>query len=309
MWKCSNCDQTSSRRWNLETHIKRKHDGLGEPINLEHGAKELNSMSQAPLDSWYQRSQYQSGIKTKPFQRPFARPKRSLTESVGPINEIYDLVHKFAKVKEFMSQNSGSRNQSLFSWTLLPHPQTGLPFPSFAQDQFPGFSFHPNKDPFKDCIIGYRGHVCESCLTKYVMPVYRFEETGKIVRVEHRCDSKVLPRMDMLPGGLIPGFINDLFQMLLQDLKNVVNQWTKHRPCLVSELLPVQRNSINLKISKNNRNDWARRAIRDGQTTLSDPELIDFLCLSGNQTYNCFNAYFEEEGYTQGPFRMSISKQ
>jgi hypothetical protein len=31
-WHCPHCSQTSSRHWNLKTHIERKHQGIGQPI-------------------------------------------------------------------------------------------------------------------------------------------------------------------------------------------------------------------------------------------------------------------------------------
>jgi hypothetical protein len=31
-WHCPHCSQTSSRHWNLKTHIGRKHQGIGQPI-------------------------------------------------------------------------------------------------------------------------------------------------------------------------------------------------------------------------------------------------------------------------------------
>jgi hypothetical protein len=31
-WHCPHCSQTSSRHWNLKTHIRRKHHGTGKPI-------------------------------------------------------------------------------------------------------------------------------------------------------------------------------------------------------------------------------------------------------------------------------------
>lgn len=31
-WHCQHCSQTSSRRWNLKTHIGRKHHGTGQPV-------------------------------------------------------------------------------------------------------------------------------------------------------------------------------------------------------------------------------------------------------------------------------------
>ncbi len=40
-WRCPHCSQRSARRWNLEVHIKRRHNGKGEPINEEE-LKEFN---------------------------------------------------------------------------------------------------------------------------------------------------------------------------------------------------------------------------------------------------------------------------
>ena len=31
-WHCPHCSQASSRHWNLKTHIRRKHQGIGQPI-------------------------------------------------------------------------------------------------------------------------------------------------------------------------------------------------------------------------------------------------------------------------------------
>jgi hypothetical protein len=34
-WHCQHCSQTSSRRWNLKTHIGRKHHGIGQPVRQD----------------------------------------------------------------------------------------------------------------------------------------------------------------------------------------------------------------------------------------------------------------------------------
>ncbi len=31
-WHCPHCSQASSRHWNLKTHIRRKHQGIGQPV-------------------------------------------------------------------------------------------------------------------------------------------------------------------------------------------------------------------------------------------------------------------------------------
>jgi hypothetical protein len=33
-WGCPICEQTSSRNWNMRRHIERKHNRLGQPVDL-----------------------------------------------------------------------------------------------------------------------------------------------------------------------------------------------------------------------------------------------------------------------------------
>jgi hypothetical protein len=46
-WHCLHCSQTSSRHWNLKTHIRRKHHGIGKPIG-EDGRQSI-AMSNAAM--------------------------------------------------------------------------------------------------------------------------------------------------------------------------------------------------------------------------------------------------------------------
>jgi hypothetical protein len=49
LWKCPQCPQTSSRRWNVEVHIKRWHDGIGHPIETtSSSASSIADMQLAP---------------------------------------------------------------------------------------------------------------------------------------------------------------------------------------------------------------------------------------------------------------------
>ena len=46
-WHCPHCSQTSSRLWNLKTHIGRKHQGIGQPVR-EDGTRSI-TMSNAAM--------------------------------------------------------------------------------------------------------------------------------------------------------------------------------------------------------------------------------------------------------------------
>ena len=247
----------------------------------------------------------QNNGKHNSFKTPFGKSKKSLKESLVFIDEIYDLVHKFSEVKEFINQNSRNGNHSIFSWTL---PSRGLSFPSFTKVQYPNIAFPLRKAPFTGNVIAYRGYVCKTCLMKYINPIYGFQETGKIAETEHSCHNGAFLGRDIRAGGIIPDFIRDLYQKLVQELRDMVNLWTKNKPLLFSEFVPLRADCVNLKIPKDAENGWVSRTIRYGQTTLSDIELIDFLFSSGNQTYNCFKTQSEQDGSISGPFFMYISK-
>ena len=209
-------------------------------------------------------------------------------------------------MKAFIHHNSPSRNQSVFPLSL---PSRGRSFPSLTQLQYPPIALPLIHAPSMGNVIAYRGYVCGTCLLKYINPGYGLENIGKVIEAEHRCHDGVFLGRAHLLGGIIPDFIKDLYQRLAQELRDIVNLWTETKPFLISEFVPVQANCIDLKIPNDSKNNWISRATRHGHTTLNDTELVDFLCSSGNQTYNCFKTYSEEDGSTPGSFFMYISKR
>lgn len=42
-WQCPRCSRRSSRRWNIVVHIRRKHGGVGRPINIENSSWSRNT--------------------------------------------------------------------------------------------------------------------------------------------------------------------------------------------------------------------------------------------------------------------------
>lgn len=44
-WRCAYCDQTSTLKWNVSTHIKRKHGGEWNPFDLK---------NMVMMDSYYE---------------------------------------------------------------------------------------------------------------------------------------------------------------------------------------------------------------------------------------------------------------
>jgi hypothetical protein len=96
-WKCPNCPQTSSRYWNLMTHIRRKHNGIGQP------KKESESSSfHYPTGNFFA-----AGNRIEPNQiRKEQNPIDSAYESYKEYKKAYD---KAAEMRTFFQRfNSGT---------------------------------------------------------------------------------------------------------------------------------------------------------------------------------------------------------
>jgi hypothetical protein len=287
----------------MQTHVLRKHNGFGTPINLMDNSVQLSTERDVIMDNAYEDHQYQRNKKNISDWRN-AKSQDSHTDSVDFMDKTLTTVRKFSEIKELLNRLSPNRNQFSSFGGLLMKPLSSSPLPRVP---FPCMSFPLMEDPLIESVIGYRGGVCKICLMKYMVPIYGFQETGKIVEVEHRCYNRVYVGNEILAAGRLPDFVIDLYEEVLEDLRNVVNRWTQNRPYLVSELLPGLSTHTNLTIS-NKKNNWARRTLMEGRTILRYAELEDFLRSSGNQTFNCFNVHYEQEGYSLGPYMMCISR-
>jgi hypothetical protein len=309
MWKCPYCNQTSNRPWNLQTHIKRKHYGLGDPNWIGGHITRLHSMKRGEDDNNHGNNQYQTDSRQASSDMRSKNLPYSLRDSIDFVDEAHELIQKYTTVKNFLRQTpQNSIQSSQFSWTV---PSRGLSVPPVRGTRFPRMSFALENDPLIKNVIAYKGYVCKYCVMKYINPVYWLEENRQMIEPDHSCNKK-LQSTDLLESVDISYFVGQIYQSLREDLKKLINQWTKGTPCLVSHLLEGpqtlsrQSNCMNLTISARNRNQWANRTLNYGRTFLKDFELFDFLRVSANQSYNCFNVCFEETGYAQGPFLMRI---
>jgi hypothetical protein len=201
----------------------------------------------------------------------------------GDFNDFLDTFLKIRETIFYTNQTQLSERKSLY-W---PGPATSFSIPAFKSGGPPlmslplTVSFPLIDDPLVDCTIAYRGYVCKFCSTGFITPLWGFKETGKIVEPAHVCDRN---------AGIV--ILNDTYtdigilnQKLLSDLKNVIKNWTKSRPCLAADLVSTERKLIDLTSSVEYTSDWVLRVINEGKVILSDVELSDFLKLSGLRSY------------------------
>lgn len=115
-WHCPHCSQDSSRHWNLKVHIKRWHNGIGEPIDDEQ-AKEFKNRTSSQFFS---------------YNQPYSLndlPRGSLGKEKKPdiIDELYQIVNENKeKLRKIMEIKGFFNELSSLSSSAQPVITTGL---------------------------------------------------------------------------------------------------------------------------------------------------------------------------------------
>jgi hypothetical protein len=144
--RCPCCPQTSSRHWNLKTHIKRHHGGVGDPLKAENDYYSNRSSSSHPHQRHYpHRPSFSSTVapKKEDFQGS------DMFDSIIPILrknvEFYDLVGRLPSQQHVTVDNSILSCLALFS---LSRPNT----------------FQKNNNEGNQLPAGYSVRFCNNCL-------------------------------------------------------------------------------------------------------------------------------------------------
>jgi hypothetical protein len=117
-----------------------------------------------------------------------------------------------------------------------------------------------------------------------VVPIFLSKETNGIIDFKHVCSPERIAEIQKHHEDEIQIVTDDLHRKLPEEVKKAVKRWTTNTTYLISHLLEeVRMNSVNLTATiRNNIENWATRAIGEGQTTLCDSELLEFLA-AGNK--------------------------
>ncbi|MBD0361168.1 MAG: hypothetical protein ICV56_10705 [Nitrososphaeraceae archaeon] len=317
-WHCPHCSQASSRHWNLKTHIRRKHQGIGQPIGEDewHFIPDMMSL---------QKNNNNYGLNSQVHPRTFSIDyhkkeedtfrKRDLLEEIlqlwrpkiKQIKEILEIRNLFSQIQYASSQQQqpiiGSMPVGGFS---LPSSIDDLTSPSPS----PPMTCTPETDPLKDRIIGYTGFVCETCLANVPLAIYHFTENGKHIDAGHFCVPERFLKMQGLVVNGKQNIINDLHKTLSEEIKKAVKVWANNENIyLISRRLPrIPENYTGfttLLPSKIDKDHWVRRAIKENQILLNDNELLDFIRSANNKTFEYFYIQINQDEQPQ-PYFMFI---
>jgi hypothetical protein len=165
-WSCPECEMSSTRRYNVERHIRRIHNGIGEPLNDRnvqyHGEANRYNL-RFPLDQFHHA-----------YISPLTRKEKS-NQKFSDLLE-YQFLQPLRKMAEF--KNLLSQLQSSFASTLSSSSNPA--YHEVSSSNFgDGFCINNSSNMFEKpfppdswITIGFKGRLCESCLTEIYVPVF-----------------------------------------------------------------------------------------------------------------------------------------
>lgn len=295
MWKCSICPQISSRKWNLEVHIRRLHKGTGIPIRLQYNRRagpKAVSFEDAVIPE-HHGLQSPTYVSTEPN-------KSQLGQKPDFVDDLHDFVFQQlpGKLKKWHELSA------YFSLVGKSPPSDGIPQQWDAFYTYPPSQVIDDQNPLasQTSIFGFEAIACEKCLLAVPLDVIIVNGMGgvgeSLVRSFHACDPanhispKQLEELEQI--STVPITENNrtvpLNEFYVGLLKDKCHEWIKNEVKLVSvKLLKWPKQSIRILAEPAKvENHWAVRAVQHSHTVLNDEELLEFLKVCNGRTFNVF---------------------
>jgi hypothetical protein len=298
-YSCSVCRKPSSRKWNLIRHINNCHAGIGNCV----------SNWDFPEDTygpyW---NRWKAGTTSQKERFHYIRPDlwtHFISSNESNDRKPFDYYHVFAVdvLKEFAKIGVSTLIQPT-------QPRMSFPFSLMSPMQYPYLGNY-NADPAANLqIFGFRGYVCDKCLTHETHYVAFPNAKGSAgIQGGHWCD----PAKAAATNGLVDRFgvirsLQDKIPTLIKQKVNARNGNNNHlvalrlsspheetiklpnpadssKPEIVFRYSEQRHLSLDFAKENKNKSGCLRRAITLGTTPLSDEELIDFLEHMRNATF------------------------
>jgi hypothetical protein len=292
-YSCSVCRKPSSRKWNLVRHINNCHAGIGNCVSNWDFPEDTDGLY------W---NIWKKGATSQKKRSHYIGPDLPSNESNNRTPFDYQHVLAEAVLKELAKMAVSG----------IQPTQSRIPFPFSPMSfmQYPMGTYNP--DPAANLkIFGFKGYVCEKCLTPetHYVAFPNAEGQGSI-QSSHFCVLAKAAATDESIDRL--GKVRILRDKIPTLLKQKVNSRTGNNNHLLAlklssppEEIIKLRNPVNpsnprivfpyskqrflslepAKEENKNKCDYLRRAIALGTTRLSDEELTDFLERMRNATF------------------------
>jgi hypothetical protein len=316
LWACSVCGEDFTRRSSAERHRNNIHQGRSSLVRfVEYLAGRASGLYPRPIDPPRlarrgRRPQFGktsnssdrtiADSTTKDFWWEFENNQSEMSSYSQPtssnndiskiiwnaIDEFNRKAQKVLQFKTLMSQLNNYSNTPFY----MPVIQAPMNIPS--ETRFIGLS--------GGIILGYKGHVCEKCLSWRIEEI-RDDEKRILSESNHTCDPQrlheaqsvtdtpgtIYKRRQELISYLALFCVNNIFDQ--QELLNLAA--VEIPPSVFDNRSDSYEEYVDLDILPSGTPDWAHGAVKEGKTVINRTDLAEFL--------NLFEA-------TLGFFRLAI---
>ncbi|HJU78410.1 MAG TPA: hypothetical protein VJ599_02455 [Nitrososphaeraceae archaeon] len=288
-WLCPHCTQTSTRHWNLKTHIKRKHGGMGQPMRgYSHGNTVVDSTSSPTIQTFHDSFTPVSTVsKDRYYFDPWGMKNASLED------RIFEFICRYHEERI----RGYPKNQP-----FLPTADTYLPLPiQLRQNNFTHKRIYP--EPYNrlersniehtsyEDVTGFKGDVCPNCLVINIFRTYSSSQEFALHNV-HKCDPIVLNSVNMLdPIQRSSELWREINYALPQVLLSECKDWARNTSGQLYLMAKPSNEQIGNEIEIQENYDslpFLQSVLSKSKIKLNDPELLEFLKLARNQTKACF---------------------
>jgi len=287
-WYCPHCVQSSTRNWNLKTHIKRKHNGAGKPIQKTGFTYDpsLSGTNHAYLSRRnYGTSSYPM-FKNKMHESDKTNP---FADTQQFVRDWSDLLTDLGKLNNQISLHSGN-----------PLAFSAYPFPNLL-------SFMSDLQMSLRRAFGFRAQPCYACLTLGLVTVFYPDEGHDLPQFTHSCNPfnsqpKIFKDLEDYSAILLKdvaiqsGFINLIAIPLAEPTQEFLMLMNPHNPKKPLVLTYSNESKTELDID-DLKGHWLERAITNGKEKLTEEQLLEFFWLEPWATFGFFNIKTAFESY------------
>jgi hypothetical protein len=304
-YRCPYCEQTSSRRWNLMVHSERRHQGVGEPFDQSqtgstyHDKPHYRNEPREELSARSNRNEFSSYSRSHGRGENIDRMRNSLDDTVKNLRRIAEI--------QWLTRELNSQYNPL---QLPSISQTPNSYPEQFR-QILG-SFKLENDPLRDHIIGLRCHICETCWSTVPLPIYGFKKSGKIIPSVHDCNLLGVVNSQGLSSLDGRSNVTELYKSSIQTMRKAIQDcWLGElRPHLILvPLISAEEHTFKFTPELLNKYQWLSKAIEEGEITLNDSYLEEFMSFTRGNTFIKFSMTGAKTILPDYGYFMTLSKQ
>jgi hypothetical protein len=285
-WKCPYCSQASSRKWNIEIHMKRRHIGHDLPLPMNYDVKTAaqDEMTPERCSKPYSMFQYPD---LSEFLWPFSLDDKKFQQK----DDVDDFITKMQSMLNLTSIFSSTTSKTpAIPTRYFPHSIHG---PCF----YNGLGVTPRtsetnlqKENFER-ILGFSARHCNLCLSNEVVPIVKLSRRSPVIG-QHFCSPDRLQEVQFLTSDERNRLAMVGEQKIPDSLFRRCKEWIREGAYLQTYPIdPEGASSKKIGIDNLKKDSWIVRAIYETTILLTDSELFEFLVMAHNETAGYFCLY------------------